>query len=181
MSRLAKKPVILPEGVTVKADSGMLSFKGPKGETMLRMLPFIKVSVKDQSIEIAPEGGERQSKANAGTMWSLAKNAAEGVSSGFKKVLEIEGVGYRASLEGKTLLLALGYVHPVKFEIPEGVSITVEKNVVTVSGIDKHDVGQAAATIRQFKKPEPYKGKGIRYQGEIVKRKAGKKAATASA
>ena len=181
MSRLAKKPIILPEGVSVKEASGTLSFKGPKGEAALRILPLVTVSVIDGGIQVAPAGEARQSKANAGTMWSLAKNAAEGVASGFKKILEIEGVGYRATLEGNALLLALGYVQPVKFEIPKGISVVVEKNVITISGIDKHLVGQAAATIRQFKKPEPYKGKGIRYQGEVIKRKAGKKATSTAA
>ena len=117
---------------------------------------------------------------NVGTMWSLARNAAQGVLSEFSKVLEIEGIGYRASIEGDTLVLSLGYAQPVRFKIPKDVSVRVEKNVITISGVDKQLVGETAATIRQLKKPEPYKGKGIRYRGEIIRRKAGKKATTAS-
>lgn len=181
MSRLAKKPVKLPEGVVVSEEDRELFFKGPKGEIRVKILPFLKVKAEDGLVEVSPSSGIRQARANAGTMWSLARNAAAGVSEGFSKTLEIEGVGYRAVIEGKTLVLSLGYVQPVKMEIPEGVSMSVEKNAIKISGIDKRLVGQTAAEIRQLKKPEPYKGKGIRYQGEVIKRKAGKKAATAAA
>ena len=181
MSRLAKKPVILPENVTLKEDAGVLFFKGPKGEFNVPVLPFIKLKIDGSSAEISTAINARQARANSGTMWSLIKNAAEGVSTGFAKVLQIEGIGYRAALEGKNLMLSLGYVQPIKFEIPEGISITIEKNIVTISGINKQLVGEVAAKIRELKKPEPYKGKGIRYQNEIVRRKAGKKVATATA
>src|SRR3989338_8686091 len=129
MSRLAKKPVILPENVTLKEDSGVLFFKGPKGELKVPALPFIKLKIDGNSAEISTTINARQARANSGTMWSLIKNAAEGVSAGFAKVLQIEGIGYRAALEGKKVMLSLGYVQPVKFEIPEGISITVEKKI----------------------------------------------------
>ena len=181
MSRLAKKPIKLPEGVTVKEESGVLFFKGPKGELTLPILPFMKVKTEGGLAEVSTINNVRQARINIGTMWSLFKNASDGVSTGFSKVLQIEGIGYKAVLAGKNLMLSLGYVKPVKFEIPEGISIIVEKNIVTVSGIDKQLVGETAAKIRKFKKPEPYKGKGIRYKDEIVRRKAGKKVATAGA
>lgn len=181
MSRLAKKPVKLPEGVTLKEETGVLFFKGPKGEFKVPVLPFVEVKTNEGVAEISVVNNVRQARANVGTMWSLVKNASEGVSAGFSKVLQIEGIGYRAALDGKNLMLSLGYVHPVKFEIPEGISITVEKSIVTVSGIDKQLVGETAAKIRELKKPEPYKGKGIRYQNEVVRRKAGKKVAAAGA
>ncbi len=182
MSRLAKKPVKFPAGVAVGEEGGILAFKGPKGEIKVKILPFVNVEVEGNSAKISFSKNIRQAKANSGTMWSLVKNAAEGVSSGFSKKLEIEGIGYRANIEGKNLMLSLGYVKPVKFEIPEGISIAVEKNIVTISGVNKHLVGETAAKIRHLKKPEPYKGKGIKYQGEVIRRKAGKKvAATAAA
>ncbi|MEK7546824.1 MAG: 50S ribosomal protein L6 [Patescibacteria group bacterium] len=181
MSRLAKKPVILPEGVTVREESGILFLKGPKGELKVSILPFLKIKTDGGLAEISQTNNVRQARANAGTMWSLVKNASQGVSAGFSKILEIEGIGYRANTEGKNLMLSLGYVKPVKFEVPEGISITVEKNVITVSGMDKQLVGETAAKIRQLKKPEPYKGKGIRYKNEVIRRKAGKKVATAAA
>ncbi len=181
MSRLAKKPVILPENVTLKEDSGVLFFKGPKGEFRVNVLPFIEIKIDGSTAEISTKINARQARANSGTMWSLIKNAADGVSAGFVKVLQIEGIGYRAALDGKNLMLSLGYVQPVKFEIPEGILVTVEKNIVTISGINKQLVGEVAAKIRELKKPEPYKGKGIRYKDEVVRRKAGKKVATAAA
>jgi len=181
MSRLAKKPIKFPEGVSVKEDAGVLFFKGPKGELKVSVLPFTKVKIEDGSAEVSTLNNVRQARANIGTMWSLFKNAADGVSAGFSKVLQIEGIGYKAALEGKNLMLSLGYVKPVKFEIPEGILITVEKNIVTISGMDKQMVGEAAANIRALKKPEPYKGKGIRYKDEVIIRKAGKKVATGSA
>lgn len=181
MSRLAKKPIKFPEGVAVKEDAGVLFFKGPKGELKVPVLPFTKVTIGEGSAEVSTLNNIRQARTNSGTMWSLFKNASAGVSAGFSKVLQIEGIGYRAVLEGKNLMLSLGYVKPVKFEIPEGISIIVEKNIVTISGIDKQLVGETAAKIRALKKPEPYKGKGIRYKDEIIIRKAGKKVAAAGA
>ena len=177
MSRLARQPIAKPEAVTLEERSGAMHVKGPKGEIVVPILLDIAVAVEGNDIWVKATGTE--TPANAGTMWSLLKNAIEGVTEGFSKILEIEGVGYRAALEGTTLVLSLGFSHPVKHPLPEGVSATVEKNVVTISGIDKQKVGQVAAEVRSYRKPEPYKGKGIRYRGEVVRRKVGKKAATA--
>lgn len=181
MSRLTKKTIPVPNGVTVERNGGAFRFKGSKGNRDLGVLPGVHVDVDKGAVSVRAEGNERQHIVNAGTMWSLIKNAIEGVEKGFLKVLEIEGVGYRASMEGKTLVLALGFVNPVRFDPPEGVTIAVQKNEITVAGVDKDAVGRAAAEIRSFKKPEPYKGKGIHYRGEVIRRKAGKKAAAAGA
>lgn len=169
MSRLTRKPIVIPAGVTVTADGGLLSVKGPKGE--------VKVPLRGAAAEI--KGNEFSTA--SGTMWALTRNAIRGVTEGFVKLLEIEGVGYRAVAEGKELVLYLGYAQPERMKIPEGVAVKVEKNTVTISGIDKDAVGRAAAEIRSRKKPEPYKGKGIRYRGEIIRRKVGKKAAATGA
>ncbi len=177
MSRLAKKPVNIISGVTVIEDGNLLKFKSPKGEKELIILDGVKVSTKGENINVAPTRNSKVAKMNTGTMWSLIRNTVEGLTSGFTKVLEIEGVGFKAALEGKTLVLNLGFANPIRFEFPEGITITVEKNVIKISGSDKQAVGQAAAQIREFKKPEPYKGKGIKYQGEVIRRKSGKKAA----
>jgi large subunit ribosomal protein L6 len=176
MSRLAKKTIPIPEGVTVEEKNNTLHFKGVKGETELKILDRVKVQIAPPNIKVEAEAGDKQARANVGTTWSLIQNQIEGVNSGFSKILEIEGVGFRASMEGKILVLSLGFVNPVKFTPPEGINIAVEKNVITVIGADKAKVGQAAAQIRGFKEPEPYKGKGIHYRGEIIRRKVGKKA-----
>ena len=181
MSRLAKNPIQFSEGVSVHKDGDFLIFKGQKGERRLRVLAGVAVKMEKDSLTIKREGGIKQAKANTGTMVALTKNAILGVSQGFQKTLEIEGIGYRASLEGKTLVLLLGYVKPVRFEPPEGAAIAVDKNTIKISGVDKELVGQVAAQIRAFKKPEPYKGKGIHYKGEVIRRKAGKKAMTTGA
>lgn len=177
MSRLARKPIPL-NGATFTEKGGVYSVKGPKGELEILRLPGVEVTVTDDGVASVALAGEAnlQNKANLGTQWSLVRNAAIGVTEGFAKNLEIQGVGYRANMEGSTLNLALGFSHPVKFEAPDGVTLSVEKNVITVAGNNKEHVGQAAALIRKFRKPEPYKGKGIRYQGEVVRMKAGKKA-----
>lgn len=178
MSRLAKKPVIVPAGVTLTQGDEQFSFKGPKGELIVPLLPLIKISVSGNEITVAASNTTKQSRSNVGTMWSLFRNAAEGVDKGYIKSLEIQGVGYRAMLDGKTLVLNLGFVNPVKFVPDAGVNVEVEKNIIRISGASKEKVGAAAAKIRSFKKPEPYKGKGIRYVGEVVTLKAGKKAAS---
>jgi len=170
----------LPEGIHVQKESGMISFKGPKGELAIPILPFLKIAVNASSIQVSPHTTMKQSRANAGTMWSLINNAVEGITLGFSKTLQIEGIGYRANMEANSLMLSLGYVQPVKFDLPEGISVSLDKNLIKLAGIDKHLLGETAARIRQLKKPEPYKGKGIRYQGEIVRRKVGKKAAAAA-
>ncbi len=181
MSRLSKKPIAIPQGITVQPSSDVVAVKGPKGDKQVLVLPFTEVSIAEGGVMVKGTATNKQARANLGTMWSLTRNAIEGVHEGFKKVLEIEGVGYKAALEGKVLVVSLGYVNPVRFSIPEGITIVVEKNVVTITGNDKDMVGRTASQIRALKKPEPYKGKGIRYQGEIIKRKVGKKAAGASA
>lgn len=175
MSKIGKKPIVIPDNVEVKINDGFLEFKGNKGENMLKLLPYIKTEIKDKSIFFTPENNSKQARANWGTIRSLANNAVVGLTEGFSKVLEIEGVGYRAGMEGEALVLNVGLSHPIKFIPPKGIEISVQKNVIKISGIDKIMVGQAAAEIRSFKKIEPYKGKGIKYQGEIVRRKAGKK------
>ena len=180
MSRLARKPITVAAGVTVSQGNGALLVKGPKGEIRVPILPYIEVA-GDSSLMVSAKEENTQARANQGTMWSLIKNAMEGVMGGFVKILEIEGVGYRATLESDTLILALGYVNPVRFPIPEGIKIVVEKNTLTISGIDKELVGRVAAEIRALKKPEPYKGKGIHYRGEVIRRKVGKKATTTTA
>jgi large subunit ribosomal protein L6 len=178
MSRLARKPIIITDGITLTVAPEKVSVKGPKGELFVPMLSGIAVAVNGNEAMVTRVGEDRQSQANLGTMWSLVKNAVEGASKGFEKVLEIQGVGYRATMEGQNLALALGYSHPIKFVPPEGVTLALEKNLIRISGASKEMVGQAAALIRKYRKPEPYKGKGIRYQGEVVRMKAGKKAAT---
>lgn len=180
MSRLAKKPIMIPDGVTLEVSSGELRAKGPKGERVLPVLPHTSVVVTGKEAMVTSDEKHLQARANLGTMWSLTNAAVSGVTNGFMKKLEIEGVGYRAALEGKTLVLSLGYVNPVRYDIPEGITILVEKSLMTVSGVNKELVGLVASQIRGYKKPEPYKGKGIRYQGEFIIRKVGKKAATAS-
>ncbi len=176
MSRLGKKPIIIPEGVEVAVEEGVVKVRGPKGELSLKLPPLIKIDSKDRSLSISAQDKSTQASANQGTAVALTKNAIEGVKEGFSKVLKLEGIGFRVSMEGKNLVLNVGFSHPVKFESPEGVAISVEKNIIKISGIDKALVGEAAARIRRIKKPEPYKGKGIRYEDEIVRRKAGKKA-----
>jgi len=166
MSKLAKKLIPIPQGVTMEKNVDALQIKGPKGALSLSLLPYIEVSIEENGIRVSFTTDEKQARANCGTMWALIRNA-----------FEIEGVGYRVSMEGKALVLNIGYSHPVRFESPEGVEIKTEKNVMRVSGIDKGLVGRVAAQIRAMKKPEPYKGKGIRYQGEIIRRKAGKRVA----
>ncbi len=177
MSKIGKKPVIIPDNVEVKENDGFLNIKGQGGELSLKILPYIKTEIKEKEISFAPLNNSKQARANWGTIRSLTENAVLGVSKGFQKSLEIEGVGFRANLEGDTLILNIGLSHPIKFNSPEGIKISIVKNVITVSGISKELVGKTAAKIRSMKKPEPYKGKGIRYQGEIIRRKAGKKAA----
>lgn len=175
MSKLAKKLIPIPQGVSIEKNGDLVQIKGPKGALSLNVLPYTELTVESDGAKVSFSGKDKQSRANCGTMWALLKNAIEGVVNGYEKSLEIEGVGFRASTEGKTLVLNIGYSHPVKFESPQGVEINIDKNVIRVSGINKELVGRVAAKIRALKKPEPYKGKGIRYRGEIIRRKAGKK------
>jgi large subunit ribosomal protein L6 len=178
MSRLIKKPVIIEGGASVTVADDILTIKGPKGEIKLPV-PFtveVKVDGNDVWVTGTPEAKDT---ALQGTVWSLTKNAIEGVTKGFEKILEIEGVGYRVVLEGKELVLFLGYALPVRLPISDKVTLTTEKNTIKIAGINKEVVGQVAAEIRALKKPEPYKGKGIHYKGEVIRRKVGKKAGAA--
>lgn len=177
MSKIGKRPVTIPDNIEVKIGDGFLKFEGNNGAINLKILPYVKTGIKDKSILFTPENNSKQARANWGTIRSLAYNAIIGLTDGFSKVLEIEGIGYRANMEGDTLVLNLGLSHPIKLTPLKGIKISAEKNIIKISGIDKALVGQIAAKIRAFKKPEPYKGKGIRYQGEIIRRKAGKKVA----
>jgi large subunit ribosomal protein L6 len=179
MSKIGKKPIIIPDNVSVETNGGFLELKSGNNVLRIKILPFIKTEFKDKTVLFNPENDSKQAMANWGTLRALVNNAVSGITSGFQKKLEIEGVGYRVNMEGDNLVLSIGYSHPVKFIPPEGVKISVDKNVITVSGIDKALVGETAAKIRAIKKPEPYKGKGIRYQGELIHRKAGKKVAGA--
>ena len=176
MSRIGKKPILIPDGVEVKVDGSNVSVKGPKGDLSLDIRNEIAVQVKEGQIIATPKIHTKQTKAFLGLTRALVANMVKGVSQGYEKKLEINGIGYKANLEGKDLLLFLGFTNPVKIVCPEGITISVEKNIITISGIDKYLVGQIAATIRSKKKPEPYKGKGIKYLDEIIRRKAGKKA-----
>jgi large subunit ribosomal protein L6 len=180
MSRLIKKSITLPQGVTITENEGILTAKGPKGEVVVTIPAGLRARVEGENVWIE-KTDKPSEKAMAGTFWSLTKNAIVGVSEGFVKVLEIEGVGYRVAMEGNELVLHLGYALPVRLPILSGVTVTVEKNVMKVSGVSKDFVGRVAAEIRALKKPEPYKGKGIHYQGEVIRRKAGKKAGASAA
>lgn len=177
MSKIGKQPVLIPEKVEVKIEGGRLEFKGEKGALGFKIHPFVKAELEDKTLTFTPLNNTKQAKASWGTARSLAHNAIMGVTRGFEKVLELEGVGYRVNMEGSVLVLSLGLSHPVKVNPPEGIKISVAKNTITVSGLDKDLVGRVAAGIRALKKVEPYKGKGLKYQGEIARRKAGKKVA----
>lgn len=181
MSRLARQPIPIATGISVQEKDGVIVVKGPKGEMNVPVLPHIAVKVEPEGVRVSTAGTTKQAVSNTGTMWSLIRNAVEGVSEGFSKVLEIEGVGYKAALEGKTVVLSLGYSQPVRYEPAEGVTVAIDKNTITISGVNKEVVGQTAAEIRAYRKPEPYKGKGIHYRGEVIRRKVGKKAAAAAA
>ena len=175
MSRVGKKPVPIPADVTVTIDSGRCTVKGPKGELSVALHRHVIVDVTDGAVNVSvTHPDEKRDRALWGLYRMLISNLIDGVQRGFSKQLEVKGIGFRASVEGKDLVLNLGFSHSVRFPIPSGIAITVEKNIITVYGIDKQHVGEIAATIRQLRKPEPYKGKGIRYVGEYVRQKAGK-------
>lgn len=176
MSRIGKKPVAIPAGVTASMDAGTLSVKGPKGELSMPMSDLISYEMRDEGLSVQPANKSKEARAFWGMQRTLVQNLVTGVTEGFTKVLEITGVGYRANSQGKTLKLQLGYSHDVDFAIPEGIEIkTPDNTTVEITGIDKQKVGQVAAEIRRWRKPEPYKGKGIKYRGEYIFRKEGKK------
>ena len=177
MSRIGNKPVAVPSGVTVTSADGQLTVKGPKGQLTQRIAEGISFSVEGDVATVSRANDSKPYRANHGLMRALLNNMVTGVTKGFERKLEINGVGYKASTQGNKAVFNLGYSHPIEFPFPEGVTISVDKNTsVTVSGIDKEKVGQAAAEIRGFRPPDSYKGKGVRYEGEYVRLKAGKSA-----
>ncbi|MDD2257984.1 50S ribosomal protein L6 [Candidatus Falkowbacteria bacterium] len=179
MSRIGKTPIILPSGVTVTLSGNTLTVKGPKGELKRDFNnKEVALIIEDKQILVTKaEGCSRSAAAMWGLYRSLFSNMVIGVSEGFSKKLEVSGVGYRASVSGSKLTLMLGFSHPIEYQLPAGITATVEGNSITVSGFDKELVGETAAKIRRFRKPEPYKGKGIKYANEVIRRKAGKTAA----
>lgn len=181
MSRIGKQPVTLPTGVTAEVSVGEVRVVGPKGELKVTIPRGISVKKEENKLLVLNEKNKDNSRALHGTTRSLIQNVVQGVSDGWRKTLELVGTGYRAEVSGKDLVLTVGYSHPVKIAAPDGVTFRVEKSVITVEGIDKEVVGQVSALIREVRPPEPYKGKGIRYTDEYVRRKAGKAAKAAGA
>ena len=176
MSRIGKKPVALPKGVTASVEGQTVKVKGPKGELSVKLVPEVTVSLDEHGIVVAPDKTKERSAQMWGLSRSLVNNLVTGVTTGFTQKLEIQGVGYRAAVQGKVLNLQLGFSHDVPYQIPAGITIVTEKpTMISVSGMDKQLVGQVAAEIRSWRPPEPYKGKGVRYEGEYVRRKEGKK------
>ena len=176
MSKIGRQTILIPDGVTVKIDGNLVVVNGPKGELQRQLVREIKAEATEKEITVSVAKQTKRSSALWGLSRMLVANMIEGVKNGFEKKLEIEGVGYKVALQGSNLILNLGFSHPVEFKAVPGITFKVEKNTIAVSGIDKEVVGQVAANIRKIKKPEPYKGKGIHYLGEVIKRKAGKKA-----
>jgi large subunit ribosomal protein L6 len=175
MSRIGNKPVVIPSNVTITVDGNTVKVKGPKGELSQSFRPEVSVTVKDGQVAIERSGDEKSVKALHGLTRALIANMVQGVTGGYKKTLEIVGVGYKAEKKGKTLVLTVGYSHPVQYPEPAGITLSTQSpTVVVIEGTDKQKVGQVAAELRDVRPPEPYKGKGIRYQGEQVRRKAGK-------
>jgi len=174
LSRIGKLPVTIPSGVTITVDSGDVVVKGPKGELTQFITPAVDVKIEDGQVLVTPKDESKVARSQHGLMRALINNMVDGVTKGYEKRLEVKGVGFRVATSNNELDMSLGFSHPVKYKAPEGVQITNDKMVIIVSGIDKQKVGQVAAEIRAFKKPEPYKGKGIMYVGEQIIRKAGK-------
>ena len=179
MSRIGKKPIEIPDNVEVEIKGQKIRIKGPKGEISKEILPEIKLVQKDKKILVSPKNKTKRAKAFWGLSRALLANFIKGVSLGYEKKLEIKGVGYQANVEGNDLILHLGFSHPVKIKAPKGIKFSAERSTISVSGIDKELVGQIAAKIRKVRPPEPYKGKGVRYLGEEVRKKVGKKATAA--
>ncbi|MEK9183271.1 MAG: 50S ribosomal protein L6 [Patescibacteria group bacterium] len=182
MSRIGKQPINLPTGVSAELKENAVSIKGPKGALEIKLHPHVKVTQEGADLKVAvldPE--ETNDRALWGLFGSLLQNMVEGVTKGFEKRLEMSGIGFKSEVKGKNLVLHIGYSHPVNFAVPVGVEISMDKDIIVVKGIDKGLVGETAARIRALKKPEPYQGKGIKYVGEIIRRKAGKAATKAAA
>ncbi len=178
MSRIGKRPIPIPKGVEVKLDGDLLTVKGPKGKLERRINPKVQIKVDDQNIFVSVKDKTREVAALHGLFGALIWNMVSGVTKGFEKVLEIVGVGYRAELKGRTAVFNLGYSHPINFELPEGIEARIDKTKIYLSGIDKELLGMTAAKIRSLRSPEPYKGKGIKYEDEVIRRKAGKAGAS---
>ena len=176
MSRIGKKPVPIPSGVEANVSGQTISVKGPKGTREFTATDDVQIAVEDGSITVTPRGSSKRARQQWGMSRTMVENLVTGVTTGFKRELEIQGVGYRAQMQGNVLKLNLGYSHDVNFDVPEGITITAPKQTeIVVEGIDQQVVGQTAAKIREWRSPEPYKGKGIRYKGEFIFRKEGKK------
>ncbi|WCT72944.1 50S ribosomal protein L6 [Sphingomonas naphthae] len=176
MSRIGKKPVAVPAGVTATIEGKQLSVKGPKGTLSMPLADEVTYAIEDGNVSVQPANGTKRARSFWGMQRTMVANLITGVTTGYTKTLQITGVGYRAASQGSNLKLQLGYSHDVNFEIPEGITIaTPDQTTVNISGIDKQKVGQVAAEIRRWRKPEPYKGKGIKYAGEFIFRKEGKK------
>jgi large subunit ribosomal protein L6 len=177
MSRIGKAPITVPKGVTVDLKGNDVKVKGPKGELSRTLRPEIEIKMEEDKLVLTKKNDDRLSRSLHGLSRTLVANMVKGVSDGFEKTLEMTGVGYRAQMEGTKLVMALGYSHPIEIEPPKGLAIAVGKgNVITVTGIDKQAVGDLASAIRETRPPEVYKGKGVRYKGEVIRRKAGKAA-----
>jgi large subunit ribosomal protein L6 len=175
MSRVGKKPIPLPDKVKVNYTDGLLTVEGQKGKLTRAIHPEVQLQIADAQIDVVPGADNRQGQALRGLTRSLVANMVTGVDAGFERVLEIHGIGYRAEAQGSSIVFNLGYSHPIHFDLPNGISATVDKNnVIRINGIDKELVGQTAARIRKLRPPEPYKGKGVKYQEEYIQRKAGK-------
>ena len=177
MSKIGKKPITIPKDVQIKMDNGFVSVKGPKGELKKFIPGDIELNIEGEVLRVTPKNTE--DRATWGLARALVKNMIKGVTEGFETVMEFQGVGYKAAVKGNDLEMGLGFSHPVTIKAPEGITFKAEKNVIRIQGMDNELVGKVAAGIREWRKPEPYKGSGIRYQGEIIKRKAGKKAVAA--
>jgi large subunit ribosomal protein L6 len=174
MSRIGKKPVVIPGGVQVSLKDSIVAVKGPKGELKRSLPEGVKVQVDKTAITVARDSDEPSIRARHGLVRALLNNMIEGVTKGFERKLEINGVGYKAEIAGDKVNLALGYSHPIAYQLPKGVTAKVEKNLLTLAGIDRELLGQTAAKVRSFRPPEPYKGKGVKYIEETIKRKVGK-------
>ena len=175
MSRIGKQPVVLPAGITARVEGGTVTLKGSKGELALPVPATVAVALEGAALNVTRKGDDKQSRADHGTIRALLQNMVVGLKEGYSRELEIQGVGFKASISGRQLTLNVGYSHPVEYTVPEGVTVAVADGTqLKVSGIDKQLVGQVSARIRSFRPPEPYKGKGVRYKGERVRRKAGK-------
>lgn len=176
MSRIGKKPVEIPKGVTVALKEELIAVKGPKGELTVAQNQHIQVAQDGNKLVFTPRSTTKPARAAHGLMRALCANMMHGVSQGFERQLEINGVGYRAEVKGDTLVMQLGFSHPIEFKLPKGISAKVDKNMITLQGIDKQLLGAAAAKVRSYRPPEPYKGKGVKYKEEVILRKQGKAA-----